>query len=100
MKALIASIATALLTAGAALGFGAPWQDYTEGPQRCAIVDPLSQQVTIVRLAGGTHVVSYEVAIAPGGAQIARFDGHVPRFARELVGDGSTSYSLRRACRG
>lgn len=99
MKTLLAVIATALVTSGAALGFGAPWDAYTEGAQRCAVVDPLAHEVTLVGLDQGTRVVAYEVAIAPGGAQIVRFDGAVPRYARRLVGDGATAYSLRRACR-
>lgn len=95
MKTLIACLATALVTSGAALGFGAPWSEYTEGPQKCAIVDTLTRQVSIVKLGAGTTVVSYTVT----KAGVVEYDGAVPRFARALVGDGSKSYSLKRTCR-
>jgi len=80
-RTLAAFIAGALLATGStALGFGAPWSDYTEGPRKCAINDTSTQQTTIVRLGQPTRVVGYSLQ---GGAPV--YDSPVNRRVSQWV---------------
>ena len=81
----------ALVFVAIAEAWGAPITEYIDGNTLCVVVDPVSQQATIVRSGQGTRVVSYQW----DGSRFV-FAAKVPSYAHELAArDG---LNLKRKC--